>query len=77
MNRVRGVECAMCGRVPDCGWVYQCRQDYIRKENNAPAPHSASSDADGSDSFADKARIAEQLKVGEGEAVDFVRASED
>ncbi|WPA99903.1 uncharacterized protein RHO25_004523 [Cercospora beticola] len=63
MNRVRGVECSMCGRVPDSGWVYQCRQDYIRKEDNVPAPLSASSDVDGSDSFADKARVAEQLKI--------------
>ncbi|KAF2216439.1 hypothetical protein CERZMDRAFT_93734 [Cercospora zeae-maydis SCOH1-5] len=67
MNRVRGVDCSVCGRVPDCGWVYQCRQDCApRKEESVPSWNSTPSDADNGDSLAVKARIAEHLKMSPG-----------
>ncbi|KAM3422963.1 hypothetical protein BST61_g442 [Cercospora zeina] len=64
MNRVRGVECSVCGRVPDSGWVYQCRQDHApRKEESVPSSNSTPLAVNESDSLAVKARIAEQLKM--------------
>lgn len=64
MNRVHGVACSMCTRIPDHGWVYQCRQDYQpHKDDVLPDIDSMPPVPDDSDYFDIKARAAEHLKV--------------
>ena len=64
INRVRGVACSMCGRVPDHGWVYQCRQDYSpHKDDPLPDVDCMPTVPDECDYFDAKSRVAEHLKV--------------
>jgi len=67
MNRLHGDNfCQMCGRIPDIGWLYACRQDWLvanQQESVATAAESAIVVPDESNYFDVMARFASSIKM--------------
>lgn len=67
MNRLHGDNvCQVCARVPENGWLYACRQDWLlenQQESVATAAESAIVVPDESDFFDATARFAASLKM--------------
>ena len=67
MNRLHGDNvCHICGRLPDIGWLYACRQDLLvenQQESVATAAESAIVVPDDSNYFDVMARFASSIKM--------------
>jgi hypothetical protein len=67
MNRLHGDNlCQMCGRLPDFGWLYACRQDWLVANQQNPVATAAESAIvvpDDSDYFDVMARFASSIKM--------------
>jgi hypothetical protein len=70
MNRLHGDNvCQMCGRIPDIGWLYACRQDWLvanQQDLVATAAKSAIVVPDDSNYFDVMARLAASIKMSPG-----------
>lgn len=67
MNRLHGDNvCQMCGKTPDIGWLYACRQDWLvenQQESVATAAECATVVPDDSNYFDVMARFASSIKM--------------
>lgn len=66
MNRLHGDNiCQMCGRIPNIGWLYACRQDWLleRQQDLVPAAAEIDMVPDGSNYFDMMAHLAQSLKM--------------
>jgi hypothetical protein len=67
MNRLHGENtCQMCGRIPNIGWLYACRQDWLLERQQDLVPEAAESPMaipDKSNYFEMMAHLAQSLKM--------------
>ena len=66
MNRLHGDNtCQMCGRIPNIGWLYACRQDWLleRQKDLATTPAESAMVPDKSNYFEMMAHLAQSLRM--------------
>ena len=67
MTRLHGDNiCQMCGRVPNIGWLYACRQDWLLEQQQYPVPtvaETAVAIPDNSNYFETMAHLAQSLRM--------------